>query len=109
MGASASMHRPASVLTLGNAESALRAGLQAIDDGQSEFDLAELTSIDSAAVAVLVAWQRAAHARGNRLRFINVPSNVRSLAQLYGVMELLDSEKPVLSQDAAARAGFVGH
>lgn len=83
------MFRPTLTLTLNNAKTALDAGLRAIASGQTDIDLAQLTVIDSAAVATLLAWQRAALARGAMLRFSNFPANLQSLAALYGVADLL--------------------
>jgi phospholipid transport system transporter-binding protein len=83
------MYRPAQTLTVGNARTVLAAGLAAIADGQTHFDLQDLTMVDSAAVATLVAWQRAAQKAGKTLAFSNVPANLISLVDLYGVAELL--------------------
>lgn len=83
------MFRPTLTLTVNNATTTLDAGLSAIAAGQTEIDLAQLTAIDSAAVATLVAWQRAARTRGAQLTFKNAPANLQSLAELYGVDELL--------------------
>lgn len=83
------MFRPALTLTVNNAKTALDAGLRAIEGGQSEIDLAYLTAVDSAAVATLLAWQRAAGERGMALVFRNLPDNLRSLVDLYGVTDLL--------------------
>lgn len=80
-----------SAVTVANANAVLQQGLAAIADGQTVIDLAPLTSVDSATVAVLLAWQRAAHLRGVSLTLQNIPSSVQSLASLYGVTELLVS------------------
>lgn len=76
-------------LTFNNAQTVLETGLRAIAEGQAEFDLAEVTAVDSAAVATMLAWQRAACKAGRTLAFRNLPSNLQSLIQLYGVGELL--------------------
>lgn len=76
-------------LNVSNAKASLEAGLQAIESGQADIDLARLTSLDSSAVAVLLAWQRAARAKGTALRFHHVPHNLQSLIDLYGVDALL--------------------
>ena len=73
-----------------NAKALLQEGLDAVSRGEDEYDLGTLTQVDSASVAVMLAWQRAAVRSGRRLRFLNVPSNLITLADLYGVMELLD-------------------
>lgn len=97
------MYRPTLTLTLSGAEIALRAGLRAIAGGQTEIDLAQLTSVDSAAVATLVAWKRAARSAGQPLRFIHFPPNLRSLAHLYGVADVLDIADETRQSDSAPR------
>ena len=47
--------------------------------------------VDSAGVAVLLAWKRRAAAEGKSLSFAEVPPNLAALAALYGVVELLAS------------------
>ena len=81
--------QPIDSLTLQTATAALAQGIAAIRSGQTVFDLAALTVVDSSAVAVLLEWQRAARDAGSRLRYTNVPANLQSLATLYGVDEFL--------------------
>jgi phospholipid transport system transporter-binding protein len=83
------MFQPTLTLTVDNARIALEAGLSAIASGQTEIDLSQLTTVDSAGVATLLAWQRAAHDSHRVLRFLNLPDGLRSLAELYGVSDLL--------------------
>jgi phospholipid transport system transporter-binding protein len=87
------MFRPTQALTISNAGPALHAGLEAIAAGQTEIDLAGLTQVDSAGVATLLAWQRAAQARKQALVFHNLPHNLKSLAWLYGVADMLYADK----------------
>jgi phospholipid transport system transporter-binding protein len=86
------MFQPALTLTVDNANSILEEGLCAIKNGQTEIDLAHLTTVDSAGVATLLAWQRAANERHQILHFRNLPGGLRSLAELYGVFSLLSPE-----------------
>jgi phospholipid transport system transporter-binding protein len=79
----------AASLTHESAKAALDAGLSRIAAGATEVDCAPLTHFDSSALAVMLAWQRAASARGTALDVINVPSGLASLAQAYGVDTLL--------------------
>jgi phospholipid transport system transporter-binding protein len=72
-----------------SAKSALEAGLSRIAAGATEVDCAPLKAFDSSALAVLLAWQRAASARGAALGIVNLPSGLASLAQAYGVDTLL--------------------
>ena len=44
---------------------------------------------DSSALAVMLAWLRRASQLGVQVSFANVPQGVRTLAELYGVTELL--------------------
>jgi phospholipid transport system transporter-binding protein len=79
----------AASLTHESAKAALEAGLSRIAAGATEVDCAPLTQFDSSALAVLLAWQRAAASRHAELGIVNVPSGLASLAQAYGVDTLL--------------------
>ena len=79
----------AATLTHDSAKSALDAGLSRIAAGATEVDCAPLKQFDSSALAVLLAWQRAATARGAALTVVNLPAGLASLAQAYGVNTLL--------------------
>ena len=70
------MFKPTLTLTVNNAKTALEAGLQAIEGGQMEIDLGGLTVVDSAAVATLLEWKRAAYKKGQSLTFRNLPASV---------------------------------
>ena len=83
------VYQPSSPLTMTSAKNALAEGLRAIESGTNHINLSLITATDSAAVAILLAWQRAAQRRGMALTFHNAPSAVRSLAKLYGVHDLL--------------------
>lgn len=84
-------YRPAQTLNVHNAKAVLDDGLQAIARGQAEIDLSQVTAVDSTAVATLLAWARAARRMGKSLTFSHTPANLQSLADLYGVTELLYS------------------
>ena len=55
-------------------------------------DLERVEAVDSAGVALLLAWKRRAAAEGKPLTFAHIPPSLASLAQLYGVEELLVAE-----------------
>ncbi len=78
-----------STLNFLNARQVLQEGLTAIMNGEHECDLSKLEQVDSASVAVLLAWQKAAIQNKRHLRFKNTPESLISLASLYGVTELL--------------------
>jgi phospholipid transport system transporter-binding protein len=75
-----------------NAARLLEQGEAAIRAGEATIDLGSVTAVDSAAVALLLAWQRAAAGQGKHLRFVGVPSGIVGLAGLYGVDSLLGVE-----------------
>ena len=83
------MYQPTLTLTVNNAQTVLEAGLRAIAEGQAEIDLGGLSVVDSAAVATMLAWQRAAQRAGKPLAFRNPSASLRSLVELYDVAELL--------------------
>ena len=76
-------------LSLRNAVIATEAGLQAIAAGADSIDLSALKTVDSSAVAVLLAWLRAAQAEQRELTFIGAPANLLSLISLYGFDDVL--------------------
>jgi phospholipid transport system transporter-binding protein len=52
-------------------------------------DLAAVTDVDSSAVSLLLQWQRAARTGGRTIQYVNLPPNLKSLAALYGVADLI--------------------
>ena len=76
-------------LTMQDAASSLQPGLDAIRGGSADIDLSRMERFDSAAVAALLVWRRAAQSAGLSLRIASVPAGLQSLADLYGVAELL--------------------
>jgi phospholipid transport system transporter-binding protein len=53
-------------------------------------DMGAVSEVDSSAVSLILEWQRqAAQTNNHDLRFENIPANIRSLAGLYGVADLI--------------------
>ena len=52
-------------------------------------DLERVDRVDSAGIAVVLAWKRRAAAEGKPLVFAGVPRSMTSLAELYGVENFL--------------------
>lgn len=52
-------------------------------------DLGGVTEVDSAAVSLLLEWRRQAVKDRRRIEYKNVPANLESLAELYGVAHLI--------------------
>ena len=66
-------------------------GLQHLIDQDLVVDWSKAQAVDSAAVSMLLAWQRAAQRGKRAFRFENLPENLLSLARLYGVEEMLQN------------------
>jgi phospholipid transport system transporter-binding protein len=82
-------------ITMNDAADLLVAGESAIDqlsaatDKTLQVDLASAKEIDSSCLALIFAWMRKAQSLGLNLRLLNVPENLRSLAVVYDVSDLL--------------------
>jgi phospholipid transport system transporter-binding protein len=79
---------------MNNAAQIAAAGIEAIRGGDTAFDLSAVRTCDSSAVAVVLAWQREAQARGAQLQLSGLPPGLASLATVYGVAPLLDLDEP---------------
>lgn len=77
------------LLASGSSALAASASSNAAAAAATEFDLAAVTAVDSSALAVIFGWQRRARELGKSLRIIHPPKDLLSLAELYGVTELL--------------------
>ena len=66
----------------------LRLGQAAVAGGENEVDLSAVTECDSSLLACVLAWRRAAQARGAVLVVRNAPENLGRIAHLYGVEQL---------------------
>jgi len=76
-------------LVMDNARGLLEAGRSALQSGEQIFDFCEVTEADSSALAVMLGWLRGANLSQSTVRFANIPTGVRSLAEVYGVTDLL--------------------
>jgi phospholipid transport system transporter-binding protein len=76
-------------VTLANVGELLEEGRRQIAEGAQVVDLAQVGEMDSALLALLLAWLREALARNASLRFANPPESLLTIARLYGVDELL--------------------
>jgi phospholipid transport system transporter-binding protein len=76
-------------MVMDNARGLLEAGCQLLQPGVQVFDFSQVTEADSSAIAVMLGWLRAAAQSRSTLTFSEIPPGVRSLAELYGVTDLL--------------------
>jgi phospholipid transport system transporter-binding protein len=78
-------------LSFRTAGAALATARAALEDGQGpvELDLAGVTRVDSAGLALLLELARLAQARGRTLRCMRAPEQLRRLADFFGLTPLL--------------------
>jgi phospholipid transport system transporter-binding protein len=55
-------------------------------------DLSGLEQVDSAALSVLLSWQRKARSESAAIKVTNVPPSLCSLADVYGVRDLIGAD-----------------
>ena len=65
-------------------------GIRLIRNGARQVDLGRVDAADSCALALLMEWQRAAALLGYTLRFHAVPDQIRELAALSEMDQVLD-------------------
>ena len=76
-------------LTMDTIGASFNDAMQPLEGKNWTIDLAQVEAADSAAVSLLLGWQRNAQRHEAKLTLVNVPENLRSLADLYGVTEAL--------------------
>ena len=76
-------------INMGNVKSLLEAGLQQLNPELKEIDFSGLNEVDSSAISMVLEWLRVSQSRNLQLRVVNMPENMKSLASLYGVLELI--------------------
>ncbi len=76
-------------ITIDNARALLADGLRQFSKDGLVVDLSQLEDVDSSAVSLLLEWLREAQRNQRKLRFANLPDNLKSLAALYGVLDLI--------------------
>jgi phospholipid transport system transporter-binding protein len=76
-------------VTLANAARVLEEGRQHLAEGVRTVDFGEVSEMDSAALALALAWLRDARAAKRELTFTNLPESLQTISRLYGVDALL--------------------
>ena len=76
-------------VTLANVAALLEEGRRHVEEGVESIDLQGVTEMDSALLALLLAWQREAKSRERSLTLANPPQALSTIARLYGVDTLL--------------------
>jgi phospholipid transport system transporter-binding protein len=53
-------------------------------------DFAQVTDIDTSTISLILEWKRRAQRENQGIKLANLPANLKSLTQLYGVTELIN-------------------
>lgn len=53
-------------------------------------DFAKVEAIDTSTISLILEWKRRAQKENQPIKFVNLPANLTSLTQLYGVAELIN-------------------
>jgi len=72
-------------VTLDTTPELVTMGEPLIRQGSAVIDFANVSEVDSAAVALALEWLRQSESLGNSLTFANLPDSMKNLAALYGV------------------------
>lgn len=76
-------------ITIDNAHTVLMEGLKLFDRDGLVVDLSQLEEVDSSAVSLVLEWLREAQRNQRKLSFTHLPDNLKSLATLYSVLDLI--------------------
>ena len=55
----------------------------------TKIDFAQVADIDTTTLSLILEWKRRAQTENKTLTFVNLPANLSSLSQLYGVSDLI--------------------
>lgn len=76
-------------VTANNVVSLLAQGAARFTGPRVIVDLSGVTEVDSSALSLLLEWRREAVRNGREILFLNLTGSLKSLADLYGVTELV--------------------
>lgn len=79
-------------LTMDTVPALFETGLQHLASEDLQLDFSRVESVDSAAVSMLLGWARAAQRTQHELLVKGLPEDLLSLANLYGVAEMLPKQ-----------------
>ncbi|MEI2767887.1 MAG: STAS domain-containing protein [Nitrosomonas sp.] len=82
--------------TVDNITALTKQGFPLLTGANCTVDLSQVTEVDSTILSMFLEWLRAARQTSCQIKFINMPSSVASLIQLYGITELIPTEKDSL-------------
>lgn len=91
--AAGALFRVEGPLTMSNAQARLGEGRARAGAGPLCIDFSAVTECDSAALALLLDWVRTARSAGHPVHVRGLLPSMESLAELYGITELIPGER----------------
>ncbi|MBY0499793.1 MAG: STAS domain-containing protein [Nitrosomonas sp.] len=89
-------------VTIDNVVLLTQNGIALFEDQPLTIDLEKVSEVDSTIISMLLEWLRATRKHAHTLQFVNMPSSLISLIQLYGMAELIPlSVSPVIDQGSS--------
>lgn len=76
-------------IEMDNANALLKLSKALVLPGQAVVDFAKVDEVDTAAVSLMLEWQRRAASESKQISFVNLPNSLTSLVALYGVADLI--------------------
>jgi phospholipid transport system transporter-binding protein len=78
-----------SPITMANVSQLIAESEVLFNHGEVIVDFGGVTEVDSSAVSLMLNWLREGSKRGRQFRFTNLPENLKSLAAVYGVLDIV--------------------
>ena len=76
-------------VVIGSAKAILTTSQGFAIESNTKIDFAQVADIDTTALSLILEWKRRAQTENKTLTFVNLPANLSSLSQLYGVSDLI--------------------
>lgn len=76
-------------IVIGTASALLKASQQLAMQANTVVDFREVDNVDTAAISLILEWKRRAKRENGVLALMNMPENLKSLAALYGVSDIV--------------------
>ena len=77
-------------VVINTTSSLLAASKSLVLGAETIIDFAQVTDIDTSTISLILEWKRRAQRENQTIKLANLPANLKSLTQLYGVDELID-------------------
>ena len=77
------------LVTLAGVSTLLAEGSRSFEGSPVVVDFSGVTEVDSSAISLILEWTRRMHASNRQIFFANLGESLRSIANLYGVTDLI--------------------